>query len=114
MPDMARRLPGNVNFSFEFAEGESIVIMLDMQGICASSGSACSSGSLSPSHVLKSIGLPDDLAKGAVRFTLSGETTKEELDKTVDALVGIVDRLRSMSANYAAYCRRTGNLDAGE
>ena len=114
MPDMARRLPGNVNFSFEFAEGESIVIMLDMQGICASSGSACSSGSLSPSHVLKSIGLPDDLAKGAVRFTLSGETTKEELDKTVDALVGIVDRLRSMSANYAAYCRRTGNSDAGQ
>ncbi len=114
MPDMARRLPGNVNFSFEFAEGESIVIMLDMQGICASSGSACSSGSLSPSHVLKSIGLPDDLAKGAVRFTLSGETTKEELDKSVDVLVGIVDRLRSMSANYAAYCRRTGNSDAGE
>ncbi len=105
LPDTARRLPGNVNFSFEFAEGESIVIMLDMQGICASSGSACSSGSLSPSHVLKSIGLSDDLAKGAVRFTLSGETTKEELDKTVDALVGIVDRLRSMSANYAAFCR---------
>ena len=98
-----RRLPGNVNFSFEFAEGESIVIMLDMQGICASSGSACSSGSMSPSHVLKSIGLSDDLAEGALRFTLSGETTREELDQTVEALGGIIERLRAMSGNYDAF-----------
>ncbi|MEE8886363.1 MAG: IscS subfamily cysteine desulfurase [Eubacteriales bacterium] len=97
-----RRLPGNVNFSFEFAEGESVVIMLDMRGICVSSGSACSSGSLSPSHVLKAIGLSDDLAKGAVRMTLSEDTTKEELDETVSALKEIISHLRSMSTAYEA------------
>lgn len=97
------RLPNNVNFSFEFTEGESLVIMLDMKGIAASSGSACSSGSLSPSHVLKAVGLSDDLAQGAVRFTLSEDTTEEELDRTVDVLKTSVERLRGISTNFDAY-----------
>ena len=106
----AGRLPNNVNFSFEFVEGESLLIMLDMRQICASSGSACSSGSLSPSHVLKAIGLSDSLAHGALRLTLSAETTKEELDTTVEAIRGIVERLRGMSPRYEAY--RKGTLQA--
>ena len=111
-PAVARagRLPNNVNFSFEFVEGESLLIMLDMRQICASSGSACSSGSLSPSHVLKAIGLSDSLAHGALRLTLSAETTKEELDTTVEAIRGIVERLRGMSPRYEAY--RKGTLQA--
>ena len=104
------RLPNNVNFSFEFVEGESLLIMLDMRQICASSGSACSSGSLSPSHVLKAIGLSDSLAHGALRLTLSAETTKEELDATVEAIREIVERLRGMSPRYEAY--RNGTLQA--
>ena len=111
-PAVARagRLPNNVNFSFEFVEGESLLIMLDMRQICASSGSACSSGSLSPSHVLKAIGLSDSLAHGALRLTLSAETTKEELDTTVEAIRGIVERLRGMSPRSEAY--RKGTLQA--
>ena len=106
----AGRLPNNVNFSFEFVEGESLLIMLDMRQICASSGYACSSGSLSPSHVLKAIGLSDSLAHGALRLTLSAETTKEELDTTVEAIREIVERLRGMSPRYEAY--RNGTLQA--
>mgnify|MGYP000549156670 CR=1 FL=1 len=82
--DRVKRLPNNVNFSFQFVEGESMLILLDSKGICASSGSACTSGSLDPSHVLLAIGLPHEIAHGSLRLTLSEETTKEEIDHTVD------------------------------
>ena len=91
-----RRLPGNVNFSFQFIEGESLLIMLDMKGICASSGSACTSGSLDPSHVLLAIGLKHEEAHGSLRMTLSEDNTVEELDEVVEALKAIVGRLREM------------------
>ena len=94
------RLPNNVNFSFEFVEGESLLIMLDMEGICASSGSACTSGSLDPSHVLLAIGLPHEIAHGSLRLTLSDETTKEDIDFTVDRIREIVAKLRAMSPLY--------------
>ena len=81
------RLPNNANFAFQFIEGESLLIMLDMQGICGSSGSACTSGSLDPSHVLLAIGLPHEIAHGSLRLTLSEETTKEDIDFTVDTVV---------------------------
>ena len=95
--DRTKRLPNNVNFSFRFIEGESLLIMLDMKGICASSGSACTSGSLDPSHVLLAIGLPHEIAHGSLRMTLSEETTKEDLDYVVENLKEIVSNLRSMS-----------------
>lgn len=95
-----KRLPNNANFSFRFIEGESLLIMLDMKGICASSGSACTSGSLDPSHVLLAIGLPHEIAHGSLRLTLSDETTKEEIDYVVEALKGIVEQLRKMSPLY--------------
>ncbi len=94
------RLPNNANFCFEFIEGESLLILLDQQGICASSGSACTSGSLDPSHVLLAIGLPHEIAHGSIRLTLSEETTKEEIDFTVEAIKKIVERLRAMSPLY--------------
>ena len=94
------RLPNNANFSFQFIEGESMLIMLDDKGICGSSGSACTSGSLDPSHVLLAIGLPHEIAHGSLRLTLSEETTKEDIDYTVDNLKAIVARLRSMSPLY--------------
>ncbi len=97
------RLPNNVNFSFEFVEGESLLIMLDMAGICASSGSACTSGSLDPSHVLLAIGLPHEIAHGSLRLTLSEEISKEDIDFTVDKIKEIVSRLRSMSPLYEDY-----------
>ena len=81
-----KRLPNNANFSFQFVEGESMLIMLDMEGICGSSGSACTSGSLDPSHVLLAIGLPHEIAHGSLRLTLSEETTKEDIDLTVDTM----------------------------
>ena len=95
-----KRLPNNVNVCFRFIEGESLLIMLDQKGICASSGSACTSGSLDPSHVLLAIGLIHEIAHGSVRLTLSEDTTKEEADYVVDSLKFIVDRLRSMSPLY--------------
>ena len=98
--DRTKRLPNNVNFSFRFIEGESLLIMLDMKGICASSGSACTSGSLDPSHVLLAIGLPHEIAHGSLRMTLSEETTKEDLDYVVENLKEIVGNLRSMSPLY--------------
>ena len=104
--DAKRRLPGNVNFCFRFIEGESLLILLDQQGICASSGSACTSGSLDPSHVLLAIGLPHEIAHGSLRFTLSAENTKEEIDFTVDALKKIVERLRSMSPLYEDFIKQ--------
>ncbi len=100
------RLPNNANFSFQFIEGESLLIMLDMKGICASSGSACTSGSLDPSHVLLAIGLPHEIAHGSLRLTLSEETTKEEIDYVVECLKEIVDRLRSMSPLYEDFIAR--------
>ena len=95
-----------MNFSFRFVEGESLLIMLDMRGICASSGSACTSGSLDPSHVLLAIGLPHEIAHGSLRLTLSGETTKEELDITVEAIKEIVARLRDMSPLYEDFIKK--------
>lgn len=92
-----KRLPGNVNFSFLCAEGESILIMLDLKGICASSGSACTSGALDPSHVLLALGLKQEEASGSLRLTLSEENTREELDYVVESLKEIVGRLREMS-----------------
>lgn len=99
------RLPNNANFSFQFIEGESLLIMLDGKGICGSSGSACTSGSLDPSHVLLAIGLPHEIAHGSLRLTLSDETTKEDIDYVVDAIKGIVERLRSMSPLYEDFVK---------
>lgn len=101
-----RRLPNNANFCFQFVEGESLLIMLDMEGICGSSGSACTSGSLDPSHVLLAIGLPHEIAHGSLRLTLSEETTKEEIDLTVDAVKRIVERLRNMSPLYEDFVKK--------
>ena len=99
------RLPNNANFSFQFVEGESLLIMLDMDGICGSSGSACTSGSLDPSHVLLAIGLPHEIAHGSLRLTLSEETTKEELDYVVESIRKIVEKLRAMSPLYEDFLR---------
>ena len=107
--DRTKRLPNNVNFSFQFIEGESLLIMLDMEGICASSGSACTSGSLDPSHVLLAIGLPHEIAHGSLRLTLSGETTLEDVDYVVDKIAGIVDKLRSMSPLYEDFVRKNSH-----
>lgn len=104
--DREKRLPNNVNFSFQYIEGESLLIMLDMKGICASSGSACTSGSLDPSHVLLAIGLPHEIAHGSLRLTLGADTTKEDLDYTVDCLKGIVEQLRSMSPLYEDFMKK--------
>ena len=101
-----RRLPNNINFSFEFIEGESMLIMLDMKGICGSSGSACTSGSLDPSHVLLAIGLPHEKAHGSLRLTLSEENTKEEMDLVADELKQIVDRLRGMSPLWEDFIKK--------
>ncbi len=98
--DRAKRLSNNVSFCFRFIEGESLLIMLDMNGICASSGSACTSGSLDPSHVLLAIGLPHEIAHGSLRLTLSEENTLEEMDRTVDAIRENIDKLRRMSPLY--------------
>ena len=104
--DRVKRLPNNINFSFQFVEGESLLIMLDMKGICASSGSACTSGSLDPSHVLLAIGLPHEIAHGSLRMTLGADTTKEDIDYTVDQLKEIVAHLRSMSPLYEDFIKK--------
>ena len=104
--DREKRLPNNVNFSFRFVEGESLLIMLDMKGICASSGSACTSGSLDPSHVLLAIGLPHEIAHGSLRLTLSEENTMEEMDITADKIKEIVAYLRELSPLYEDYMRK--------
>ena len=100
------RLPNNANFCFRFIEGESMLILLDQNGICGSSGSACTSGSLDPSHVLLAIGLPHEIAHGSLRLTLSEKTTMEDIDFTVDKLKEIIERLRSMSPLYADFVAR--------
>lgn len=104
--DRARRLPNNANFSFQFIEGESLLIMLDMAGICGSSGSACTSGSLDPSHVLLGIGLPHEIAHGSLRLTLGDENTKEEMDYVINKLKEIVQRLRDMSPLYEDFVKK--------
>ncbi len=101
-----KRLPNSANFSFRFIEGESLLIMLDMKGICASSGSACTSGSLDPSHVLLAIGLPHEIAHGSLRLTLSEETTKEEIDYVVESIKEIVTKLRNMSPLYEDFVKK--------
>ena len=104
--DRVKRLPNNVNFSFQFVEGESMLILLDSKGICASSGSACTSGSLDPSHVLLAIGLPHEIAHGSLRMTLSEETTMEDADFVVDKLKDITANLRSMSPLYEDFIKK--------
>ena len=95
--DAERRLPGNVSFCFEGIEGESLLLLLDDKGVCASSGSACTSGSLDPSHVLLAIGRPHEVAHGSLRLTLSGETSEEDIDYTIKAVTEVVAYLRSIS-----------------
>jgi cysteine desulfurase len=101
-----KRLPNNINISFQFVEGESILIMLDMAGICASSGSACTSGSLDPSHVLLAIGLPHEIAHGSLRLTLGYENTKEEMDYVADNVKRIIENLRNMSPLYEDFVKK--------
>lgn len=100
-----KRLSNNVNFCFRFIEGESLLILMDKNGICASSGSACTSGSLDPSHVLLAIGLPHEIAHGSIRLTLSKDTKIEDIDYTVETLKKIVERLRSMSPLYEDFVK---------
>ncbi len=104
--DLNNRLSNNANFCFRFIEGESLLILLDQNGICASSGSACTSGSLDPSHVLLAIGLPHEIAHGSVRLTISNETTIEDIDYAVETLKRIIDRLRSMSPLYEDFVKK--------
>ena len=103
--DRKDRLPNNINICFRFIEGESMLIMLDQKGICASSGSACTSGSLDPSHVLLAIGLPHEIAHGSLRMTLSAETTKEDMDYVIDHIKATIERLRSMSPLYEDFVK---------
>lgn len=104
--DPQKRLSNNANFCFRFVEGESLLLMLDRNGICGSSGSACTSGSLDPSHVLLAIGLPHEIAHGSLRLTLSKENTQEDIDYTVDTLKQIIERLRSMSPLYEDFVKK--------
>ena len=106
--DRIKRVPNNVNFSFEGIEGESMILLMDMQGICVSSGSACTSGSLDPSHVLMALGLRHEQAHGSLRMTLGKDNTEADITKVLDTLPGIVQRLREMSPIYAvnAQCER--------
>ena len=103
-----KRLPNNINISFRFIEGESLLIMLDMKGIAGSSGSACTSGSLDPSHVLLAIGLPHEIAHGSLRLSLGADTTKEDLDYTLEQIKEIVNRLRELSPLYEDFVRKQG------
>jgi cysteine desulfurase len=95
-----KRLPGNLNFSFEYIEGESLLLMLDQMGICSSTGSACSSGSLEASHVLKAIGVPPEIAQGSLRLTLGDANSEEDIDYVLDVLPETVGKLRDMSPFY--------------
>ena len=104
--DRHDRLPNNVNVCFRYIEGESMLILLDQAGVCASSGSACTSGSLDPSHVLLAIGLPHEIAHGSLRLTLSEKNTVEEIDFVVDELKKIIERLRSMSPLYEDFVKK--------
>lgn len=106
--DRTKRLANNANFAFQFIEGESMLIMLDMAGICGSSGSACTSGSLDPSHVLLAIGLPHEIAHGSLRLTLSEDNTVEEMDYVAETIRDVVERLRSMSPLYEDFLKQNG------
>ena len=101
-----QRLPNNVNFSFDFIEGESLLLLLDFEGIAASSGSACTSGSLDPSHVLLALGLPHEQAHGSIRFTLGEDNTREEVDLLLEKLPPFVQKLRAMSPLYEDFLRK--------
>ena len=105
-PTGDKRLPGNVNICFRFIEGESILLLLDSHGICASSGSACTSGSLDPSHVLLAIGLPHEIAHGSLRLTIGEDTTEEDVDRVLEVVPKIVERLRSMSPLYDEFLEK--------
>lgn len=107
--DPVRRLPGNANFSFDFVEGESLLMSMNMAGVCVSTGSACASGSLDPSHVLLAIGLKHETAHGSMRFSVSYDNTMEEVDRAVDILKSAVDRLRSMSPLYEDFQKKQRN-----
>ena len=107
---LTHRLPGNVNFGFEFIEGEGILLLLDMLGIAASSGSACTSGSLDPSHVLMAIGLPHEIAHGSLRLSIGDFTTEEDIDYIIDNLPKVIERLRSMSPLYETFVREKEQL----
>ena len=109
--DPVKRLPNNANFSFRFIEGESLLIMLDMKGIAGSSGSACTSGSLDPSHVLLAIGLPHEIAHGSLRLTLGADTTKEDLDYTLEQIKEIVAKLRNLSPLYEDFIRKQEKVE---
>lgn len=108
--DRDQRLPGNVNVSFEGVEGESLLLYLDLQGVSASSGSACTSGSLDPSHVLLAIGLPHEVAHGSLRLSLSEENTEEEIDYIIECVPPIIERLRSMSPLWERLQKERGNV----
>lgn len=101
-----QRLPGNASFCFQFTEGEALLILFDMEGICASSGSACTTGSREPSHVLTAIGLPPEVTRGSIRLTLSHETTQEEIDYTVDKMKEIIAKARALSQDYAEMLKK--------
>ncbi|MGN0348362.1 MAG: cysteine desulfurase NifS [Roseburia sp.] len=109
--DKTERLPNNASFCFRFIEGESMLILLDQAGICASSGSACTSGSLDPSHVLLAIGLPHEIAHGSLRLSLSEKNTKEEIDQTVEILKETISRLRKMSPLYEDFEKKQKHLN---
>ena len=106
--DRTQRLPNTANISFEFVEGESILLMMDEYGICASSGSACTSGSLQPSHVLRAMGVPFTMAHGSIRFSLSIYNTGEEIDFVLDKVPAIIERLRGLSPYWKTACSRAG------
>lgn len=108
--DRQSRLPGNVNISFEGVEGESLLLYLDMKGISASSGSACTSGSLDPSHVLLAIGLPHEVAHGSLRLSLCESNTEEEIDYIISCVPEIIERLRNMSPLWERIQKERGNL----
>ena len=105
-PTGDKRLPGNVNIGFEFIEGESILLSLDFEGVCASSGSACTSGSLDPSHVLLAIGLPHEKAHGSLRLTLGDGSTEEDVNYVIEVLPPIIQRLRDMSPLWEDFIKR--------
>ena len=97
-----KRLPGNVNFCFEGVEGESLLLLLDSKGICVSSGSACTSGALDPSHVLLALGRPDEIARGSLRITLDASNTEEEIDYMLEVIPQVIEYLRRMSEDWQA------------
>ena len=107
--DRKQRLPNNVNFSFDFVEGESLLLLLDMEGIFASSGSACASGSLDPSHVLLALGLSHEKAHGSIRFTLGEDNTMEDVEMLLTKLPAIVQKMREMSPLYEDFIKKEKN-----